>query len=1003
MLSEKLIKVEELVSELYGPNCSQESLHFCQDVQNNYIENIINFEELFQSLLKTKIPHFKFWIIDTLIKLINQKYSSMTNDIKDRFRLALLNLFNYNIDIVFKESFIINKFCLLFNNFIFYDFPENNNTIFNDILNNIYNTFENRDKVNKLNLLLQIFNIFDEEFINFRYIYNEIQINRSTIIKNYMRNNTIPNILIVIKAILENEKEINNEKIIQKSILIISQLISWVPFNFFIDILRIILEILIKKDEYFNQSCNILYSIIKKGMEPKIKRNILNEIHINDLIYNNILKSGKNIEEITMQKISDIINSIGFFIIENFEYTKEMIKMNNNVGNDDINESFNWSCNELKYYFFFIKELGFFNNRINYKELLSLCDSLEEIILYLKSNDIILVKNNYIVDYLKEVFIYFENALKIPQNEYSLEEDLTKYLEDDDLFLFRKEFVVMFKNCYNIVILKEFLIDSILNNLMNMLKLSDDKIDKNLINKYDIEFCLFLISTLQDSINENDGNISYSNIELKLSKIYDILLYEFPFYTIKNGEYILISYYETINKGIFKIIKKNLVDKIIKLYISKEGIFYSGKKFCRIKIMNYFDKFLTKIKQFNAKKNLNIDYYTLINLIREAIIKLIINVKNSKNFEILRSYGLLFHSYGIIISLETNLENLKINYSEALKLFITMIDEFNKNSFNEDICELILNCLIHFIHSIDSKIKDNNIKILFSNFFDVFIGSYCLKIINENKNNNSLILKYIIILQRILLLTGINSFKYLEHFFINYCSNSNIISECIRLLQNTIYILKKESKPLIKKTFNTFFTFISKFPFPKDDISEENKILININLDFAKTFSSICLDIPEVFFKNGGIDNIYFMDLIKYILNIGKNFKESLQRRVVVKSMNNLCKFFNKNSELFANQTNFHEIIFLILDGLFVIYSLNGKKDPIDLASSIEFAQCHSYLNCFKIIYNNYLMKYISQNEINQFINIINGVNYKKLKPSEDLQNSLDFIAKKVINSNQIK
>jgi len=355
-----------------------------------------------------------------------------------------------------------------------------------------------------------------------------------------MRNNTIPNILLVIKAILENEKVINNEKIIQKSILIISQLISWVPFNFFIDILKIILENLIKKDEYFNQSCFILYSIIKKGMEPKIKRNILNEIHINDLIYN-ILKSGKNIEEITIQKISDIINSIGFFIIENFEYTKEMIKMNNNAGNDDINESFNWSCNELKYYFYFIKELGFYNNRINYKELLSLCDSLEEIILYLKANDIILIKNNFIIDYLKEVFIFFENALKISNNEYSLEEDLTQNLEDDDLFLFRKEFVVMFKNCYNIVILKEFLIDSILNNLISMLKISDDKIDKNLINKYDMEFCLFLISTLQDSINENDSNISYSNIELKLSKIYDIL-YEFPFYTIKNGEYILIDY-----------------------------------------------------------------------------------------------------------------------------------------------------------------------------------------------------------------------------------------------------------------------------------------------------------------------------------------------------------------------------------------------------------------------------------------------------------------------------
>ena len=122
------------------------------------------------------------------------------------------------------------------------------------------------------------------------------------------------------------------------------------------------------------------------------------------------------------------------------------------------------------------------------------------------------------------------------------------------------------------------------------------------------------------------------------------------------------------------------------------------------------------------------------------------------------------------------------------------------------------------------------------------------------------------------------------------------------------------------------------------------------------------------------------MDLIKYILYIGKNFKEPLQRRVVVKSMNNLCKFFNKNYGLFLKQVNFQEIIFLILDGLFLIYSLNEKKDPIDMASSIEFAQCHLYLQCFNNIYNNYLMKYIDQKEINQFISIINGVNYKRMQ-----------------------
>ena len=48
----------------------------------------------------------------------------------------------------------------------------------------------------------------------------------------------------------------------------------------------------------------------------------------------------KVLRRLQFQKISDIINSIGFLIIENFDNTKEMIKMNNNIVNDDINESF---------------------------------------------------------------------------------------------------------------------------------------------------------------------------------------------------------------------------------------------------------------------------------------------------------------------------------------------------------------------------------------------------------------------------------------------------------------------------------------------------------------------------------------------------------------------------------------------------------------------------------------------------------------------------------------
>ena len=47
----------------------------------------------------------------------------------------------------------------------------------------------------------------------------------------------------------------------------------------------------------------------------------------------------------------------------------------------------------------------------------------------------------------------------------------------------------------------------------------------------------------------------------------------------------------------------NAIEHIIKLYLSEQGIFYNGKDFYKSKIVNYFDRFLSKIKKNLGKKN----------------------------------------------------------------------------------------------------------------------------------------------------------------------------------------------------------------------------------------------------------------------------------------------------------------------------------------------------------------------------------------------------------------
>ena len=985
---EMLKKVEKLIPEYYGPSYKNETVNFINGVTEFYVANADYFTELFNNLVSTKLKQYKLWLLNTLIQVITRNYQALKNSGKNNiFRQYLINIFSLDFSQVFDEIFVIKKYCELFNSFIFYDFPENNNTIFNDILANIYETKEINTKINKLYLLLEIFHTFNEEFIQFRHTYSEMQITRSNTIKDYMRANTIKNLLIILHDILKNEEYLpNDKKIIQKSIEIISQLIDWIPFEYFYEVLNIIIGNLIKKYKYYESCCCVLYSIIKKGMEPKLKRTILDQIQINELL-NNLL-SNKKIDEQILKKISEIINLIGLFIIENFDYTQELIKSNNNNGNEEIIDSFNWSCNELRYYFYFFKEISYFNNRINYEECFALCDSLNSIILYFKSNSIILSKNNYVLDSFKDIFPLIEKILRMPE-DYSLDTDIDELDKDDDFFKCRAELSNIYKNSYNINIIKEFIIDSVLNNLKNLLKINNEQdmsnININALNKFDIEFCLYLISILQEGFIGNDF-ANKDNIGQKLSKIY-IILFTYPFTKIKNNDYVLLSYYNTINRGLENIKNnKDAIEYIIKLYISEEGIFYNGKNFYLTKIVNSFDRFLSKIKM-NIQKMDNMSFINTAKTVNEYIYKLIIAIKNSQNFQLLKNYNLLFHSYGIIISLEKSIENKKYLYEEALKLLVDIINKLNSNNLQ------LNHCVIQFIQTVPTK-NDNNIRTLFINFLDNFIGGYCINIL-DNKNN-SLLLKYINFLQRVLILLGKDSSKYLEYFFLNNNLLSlNIFPDCLKLEENIITSLKSDSKIIVKKTFNTFYQTVLQFNFPNDNISEENKILVNIFLEFIKTFGIITLEIPEVFFENGGIDNLIFLNLVEFILVTGNKFFEFSHRRTAVKSIRYLCKYFNKNKMIFETQQNFLDIINTILNNLFLVYKKNDRNNSIDMSNTIEIANCHLFLLDFNNLYYNYLSKYLNQNEIEQFIIIIKNVDYKKLKTSDELLNAFDHIINK--------
>ena len=115
MSNSNLSKIEQIVPQIYGPNCDPQVMKFCEDVQKYYLENTDKFYELFQYIINTKIPHFKLWLLNTLIEIINQKYANMSNETKNNFRQTIINIFKSNFEVIFSEQFIVKKYSLLFN------------------------------------------------------------------------------------------------------------------------------------------------------------------------------------------------------------------------------------------------------------------------------------------------------------------------------------------------------------------------------------------------------------------------------------------------------------------------------------------------------------------------------------------------------------------------------------------------------------------------------------------------------------------------------------------------------------------------------------------------------------------------------------------------------------------------------------------------------------------------------------------------------------------------
>ena len=967
-MNNELQKLENIIFKLYEPNPSEEIKNYCNNIKNHYLLNLNNFYELFNCLSLSVNKYFQFFIIDILIEIIETKYNELTSDLKSKFLSLILETIANHIEKLYTEKFIANKFCYMIIHFLIYDFPQNNNNFFKSIHQDILNTSDNNKKILKLTIYLDIFLIFDEELVKYKHANTEFLANKSTIIKEYMRNNEIKDVLDLLFMILSNE-EILKENVIKKCIKVVSELIDWVLINSFGNIMQLILNKYINNLNYIDEIIQCLTAIIKKGMEPQLKIEIIQNIKINNIIENYLNLNKLN--TITLEFLAGLINETGNILLEVYANIKTV--QNNKNADEQFIKLLNNANEELYFIFNYINKVMLYNNIINYKESLVFIDFLTGIVSYLKSYDYLIFNNNEkLFNSFKDLYNCIENSLLIPQNEYDIKEDLSKEKEDE-YFEYRKEFAILFYNIFQINSIKDYILNKLIEKINNI------KNNKN--NLYEIELVLYLIGLIQPSISKLNNEKSLF--------VYETLM-KFDFISV-DSDYIKIIYFETINK-IFTSLPNdfNTIDRLIRIFLSENGILYNKQININLKIINNFDVFLTKIKG-KINKNFNIEeyYFSVFNYLQNIID---VAIKN-KNFVLISQYQILFHCLGVFLILIFNYNSdknyCKNNLENLLKLYMKIPLNFDNN--NLEIFVENLKILIQILKNFTFEIKDENIINLFKDFFNNFIQNICDNNL-KTKNKNCLI-NFINILQSLIIFLGTNSMQYIEYFFFNNFITNEIFEESIKLAQNIINYLDKNSKNFVQKIFFNFYNFVINLNLPSDMISDINRTILNIYADFIKFIQNISLKIPEILFELNGID---IFTLINFLIKTSVNIIDIVTRRKIIKSLSTFCKYLNVNNNKFLNEfKDLNNLLNIILNGTFDVYVKLNLNDPLDSSTMVEICLCHYYLSVFNNFYTNFLFQFFNKEQTETFYNILYSIDPKKIVIPQNLKDGFNFICKK--------
>lgn len=976
---QEFISLEKTIPSLYtSPTQSNEITSFIEQVKSSFITDPNSIVYLFQYLSMTKVAQFQFWILDQIINLTQITYPKCSNEIKINIRSIISSLIQNSLSSFSSIQYISGKFCQCIITWLKYDYPENFQDFFKNILKQIIEENNNECKIMRISFMLDLLSTFDDELIKFRHTYTEFEAQKATAIKDYMRINTINDIVFILNQVISNESFIE-AKIVIKSMKVVSQLIDWNVLNVFNDILIVIFNSLISKQQFQLSSFEIINALVKKGMDINIKLDLIRNLNIQQIIQTILLNNNTKYIDISLcDTICEIINNLGISSLWGLGYNiNSKDKSINHLLNANNGNVLAESCDLLVFCLDIISNylLKYHKSSLLYLEFLQNTNHLLKNIQNVQPQPLLFYKTftngtnfgNIICSFLTSL----QNSLCIPSSIYKEFQSPTFNIDDhidDDFFQFRKDFSVIYYNMFSINNLKLIILDSIISLSQNQNKTI-----------YTCEHFLFILNSLINNILKDD--FANASIQQKLNSILPILFTDE--YLNYNSGVILYLYYDTITKYLLLYIdNQSALDFIINNFLSQKGIVFNTNFAVASKIAGLFDKFIERVKSKLPQNK--IEY--IIKTLSEYSVMII----QSENFVLIKQYEVLYKTIGQVIKCSHDLTIKVTHIQNILQNILNIFNQYN-NFDKGKVFESATGCLTSLLTVFPNEINEPQIKSLFINFFNVYINEYYNKLPPNCKFNTSIIN----LIQRIIIILNKDSLIYLDNFIQNQIAtiNQDNFNEICKVYTNTINSLKDASTDLIKKYYITFLSFVrNNISIPLTNISETDKNILSIYASYARLFNSIMNTSAINLFINGDLVNtINIETLIKYALYLYDNLFDGAVKKILIKTLSVICLYFvnNKYDNLLLNVKN------EIMNGL-----LSGYK-KLNLSESNDYGCVYEMVKVFSVYVNyqggNCFYEYVKalggdDNYIKGLLQVIMNVNFKVTKLSDETMNGMNYL-----------